>query len=312
VAMALSGLTQEKGEVAGHGHGPFAAWSGIITWLVYGLLALLVVVVIAVFVNSHTEKKREDRLRGAWDAVFLALKDKKATPEEQIPALEKAWDAVSGTPAQPWVALELARWHFQMARDDDREKGQQMESLKKALALYEQARTTWPNNLVYGPLACQGAGLCHEQEGDYDAALEAFKDGAEKYGKSFLAENICYDVARVFWLRSLQREKDGKTPQADEDRSAARDYLSRVVKESRESGADRYGWRQEARFLRSLLDKPGPAMKLFPDGKVPAETKAEAPKAEPKAEAKAEAPKAEVKAETPKKEEPKPTPEAKK
>ena len=303
--MALSGVSRQKQEVASPGR--LAAWSGVISWVLYGLLAVLVVAVIAVFISSYTERKHEDQRRAAWDEVFLAVKDKKKTVEEQIPALEGVWDKVSGTPVQTYVAFELAHWHLVLANDDEREKSQRQASLKKACTLYDLARKEWSKNLVYGPLASQGAGLCREQEGDHDDAIEILKEGTERYGKTFLYEKLCYDLARNHWLRSLKREKDGKVNEAAEDRRAALDSLGRAVKEPT---GERSGWRQEAQFLRSLLEKPGPALKIFPDGKVPpprdetkkAEAKAE-PKAEPKAEAKAE-PKAEPKAEA-KKDEPK-------
>ena len=315
--MALSGVSRQKHEVTGAGR--FAAWSGMISWVLYGLLAVLVVTVIAVFVSSYTERKREDQRRAAWDEVFLAVKDKKRTVEEQLPALESVWDKVSGTPAQTYVAFELAHWHLVLANDDEREKSQRQEALKKACALYDLARKEWSKNLVHGPLACEGAGLCREQEGNHDDAIEVLREGTERYGKTFLYEKLCYDLARNYWLRSLKREKDGKANEAAEDRRAALDSLGRAVKEPT---GERTGWRQEAQFLRSLLEKPGPALKIFPDGKVPppkeesrkAEAKAE-PKAEPKAEAKAEPkaePKAEAKKDDSKKEEPKAGPDVKK
>jgi hypothetical protein len=292
--MALSGVSHPKQEVAGPGR--LAAWSGVISWALYGLLAVLAVAVVAVFVRGHAESKHEDRRRAAWDEVFLAAKDKKRTPEDQIPALEGVWDKVSGTPVQTYLAFELAHWHLVLANDDEREKGQRRQALKKACALYDLARKEGSKNLLYGPLAAAGAGLCREQEGDYDGAIEVLKDGTEKYGKTFLYEKLCYDLGRNCWLRSLKREKDGKANEAADDRRAALDSLGRAVKDP---ATERSAWRQEALFLRSLLEKPGPALKIFPDGKVPPpkeETKKAEAKAEPKAEAKAE-PKAEAKAE---------------
>lgn len=310
--MAVPSVSQRSSGLAG-GAAQWAAWSGYITWALIALVAVLVLTIAGVLITHYIKESKRGQLRGTWDEVYQALADKPPTPRARIPALESLWDRVSGTPAQPYVAMDLAQAHFEMARDTEREAAERRQSLKKAGAIFDLVRKEWPNHPAYGALACEGAALCCEEEGDLDGAIQILKPALDQYEKHFLYTKLQYELGRIYWRRALTKEAAGRD--SSEDRKEAKALLDRAVEQemralaqTRDARLDTLDWRNEARFLKSLLDKPGPAMKVFPNGVPPTtsgtgvqkeahETPGAAPavkKAEAAPPAKPEAPKAEV------------------
>lgn len=281
--MAVTGISHKEAVERQH---KMEAWSGVISWTLYGLLAVLVIAVVLVLVEGQRKEKRIIELRTSWDQYFLAFKDKEAANSkglenaERIPILEGLWEKTKGTPVQPFVALELAQAHFRESEEaiKDPQTGQRMRmedalkkqnaSLKKARDVFNTVRTNWPENPAYGPLGYEGAALCNEQIKEYTDAINLLEEAVKKYPKHFLAEKMRYDLARNYWLRALKTEADGKN--AAEDREKALDNISRTGSEASDQNVSPMSWRFQARYLRSLLEKKDEALKVFPDGKPPA------------------------------------------
>jgi len=281
--MAKTGISHKEAVERQH---KLEEWSGLITWTLYGLLAVLVVAVVMVLVEGQAKQKRLTELRSAWDDFFVTLRDARdaAGPDgldnaAQIPVLEGLWEKTKGTPVQPFVAVELAQCHYQEAMDavidpatkrrvvvDDAIKRQRSE-LEKSLKVFDVVCQNWPDHPAYGPIAFQGAAMCQEQLKDYSAAIGYLEDGIKKHTKHFLVDRMRYDLARNYWLRSLKNEAEGNDGQ--EDRSLALEQVSRVVSEVADANANMFSWRYDARYLRSLLQEPGDGLKIFPEGKPP-------------------------------------------
>jgi tetratricopeptide (TPR) repeat protein len=280
--MAVTGISHKEAVERQH---KMEAWSGVISWSLYGLLAVLVIAVVLVLMDGQRKEKRLAELRASWDQYYLAFKDKEAPGTkgldnaERIPVLEGLWEKTKGTPVQPFVALELAQAHYQEALDAEKDPAsghrvrveesikKQAAALKKALDVFNVVRTSWPDNPSYGPLGYEGAALCNEQLKDYSAAIGLLEDAVKKYSKHFLAEKMRYDLARNYWLRALKTEADGKS--AKDDREKALEHISRAISEVADKDVSPMSWRFQARYLRSLIEKKDEALKIFPDGKPP-------------------------------------------
>jgi hypothetical protein len=287
--MAVTGISHKEAVERQH---KMEAWSGVIGWTLFGLLAILVIAVIMVLVEGRRKENRLVELRAAWDQYYLAFKDKEAAgPKglgnaERIPILEGLWEKTKGTPIQPFVALELAQAQYQEAVDagKDPDTGQRVRveealkkqnaSFKKALDIFNIVRTNWADNPTYGPLGCEGAALCNEELKDFTAAINVLEDAVKKYSKHFLTEKMRYDLARNYWLRALKAETESKS--ATEDREKALDNVSRAVSQVADKDVSPMSWRFQARYLRSLVEKKDDALKVFPDGKPPAKPQAKA------------------------------------
>lgn len=297
--MAVTGISHK--EVVER-QNKMEAWSGLISWMLYGLLAALLIAVVLVLVDGRRRDHRMEELRAAWDQYHLAFKDKEreAGPQgpanaERIPILEELWEKVKGTPVQPFVALELAQAHYQESVDagKDPDTGQRIRvedalrkgaaSLKKALDVFNVVRTQWPDTPAYGPPACEGAALCNEELKDYSAAIGILEDAIKKHSKHFLTEKMRYDLARNYWLRALKTEADGKN--AADDREKALENVSRAVSDVGDRDVTPMSWRFQARYLRSLLENKTDALKVFPDGKPPARPTAASSSSQPAASA---------------------------
>jgi hypothetical protein len=108
---------------------------------------------------------------------------------------------------------------------------------------------------------------------DYSGAIATLEDGVKKHPKHFLVEKMRYDLARNYWLRAQRKQAEGESGEEDLDR--ALDQVSRVISEVADTDLSPMSWRYDARYLRSILQKPGDALKVFPDGKPPARARLE-------------------------------------
>ncbi len=239
------------------------AYSSVISWGVYGLAGLLVAAVIAMGVSSHLEKERRKNVQSSWDKIYLAFKDKKElTHQDRIKILEGLWEdkEISGSEAHPSLAMELAQLHFEMGLRPERRPAARMESLKKSKAIYDTVlkQKAWADNPLYGPLAAEGSALAAEQSGDLDEAAKILNDAVRKYEQHFLFPKLCYQLGRVYWLRSRNSKADPEAVKKDKAEALRR--LGQATLAKAEPGGYPPQWREEAEFLKVLLQKPGAAM----------------------------------------------------
>ncbi|MCZ7648824.1 MAG: hypothetical protein M5U26_26800 [Planctomycetota bacterium] len=236
------------------------SYSGIVSFVVMGLGALLIVAVIVLLVMRQVEIRRLATAQASWDEVFQALKEKD-TFKERIPALEGIWDKVKGSDAHPFVMLKLGNALFEDGLKFEKPPAERRESIEKAKKVFELVLKEYPNNSAYGPLAAQNAGLCAEQLQDFDGALAIYTKAATDFEDHFLYPQLCYQIARAHWLKA--RQSGGGVE--DGAREEARKWVERALKDSTDPGFGNT-WRQQAEYLGSLLENLGPAL---PDGRIP-------------------------------------------
>lgn len=249
-----------------HAPSKLAAWSGVIAWSVYGIAGLLVLLVVVMLTLSRMREGRVEQLRQTWDEVYRAQKEKHQ-PEERIAALEGVWEKVSGSPVFPYVVMELGQLHFDRALAVERSPAERKASLEKTHKVYDVARQAFPAHRLFGAFAAEGAALVREQEGERDEAIKILGDAVETYDSHFLFPQLCYHLGRNLWMRARAKEADpNAAKQVAADREAALRRLNQALAESGDEQTDYISWRPDARFLKSLLEKPGPGL---PDGKAP-------------------------------------------
>jgi hypothetical protein len=270
LTMAVSNIARPVNQTEEEKPNKLEAWSGVIIWSIYGLALVLVVTLITLGVSSYYKSARTKVARAAWREVFLAWKDKEdLSAQEQIAIWEDLWDRkkVSGSTAHPYVAMQLAQLHFDLGLRPERRPAARRESLNRARLVYETVREheAWSKLPPYGALAAEGEALALEQLSRLDEgkqldhlneAIEVLNDAVGKYERHFLFEKMCYELGRCHWLRARLLKAKGEDASADEQKALRR--LSQAVSETEEQS--RHGWKQEARFLKVLLQKPGAAM----------------------------------------------------
>lgn len=278
------------------------------------LVVLGVVALITVAIVTYNERQRVERLRQQWDKVYLALKGK-VRPEDRIAAYESLAETLKGSPAHACVLMELGRLQFDEAINAAKLPEDRKAALDKATELFKLVATTEPysSNPEFGPLAVDGYATALEQAGNYDAAISLLEDNLPKLDKQshFLYTKLAAQLGRVYWLRSKYPTVDeaSKQPKSDpaKDGEKAREVLSEVLRVSA-SREERSKWREQAEYIKSLVEKRG---KALPEGTPVPPVKPPAPptppatpgKAAPKPDQKAEPKKDEAKKEEPKKDE---------
>jgi tetratricopeptide (TPR) repeat protein len=247
---------------------PFAVWSVLLC-----LAAAAIGVIIAVVTNWQDER-RLAALRADCDVVDAALKEK-VKPDDRIAALEGVADKVNGTSAHAWTLAQLASLYFDKATDPLTKPEEQAKALKTATALWQQLSEQYKDNPAFGPLALSNVALAYEQAQDLDKAIQILKDGlSADLSSHFLYEKMTVQLGRLYWLRSRQEAEAGKAEDAEKDRKEALKYVSLNIPEGKDKSSANWQWREEARYIKSLVDEPG---KLLPGGKIPPEKKAPEP-----------------------------------
>lgn len=268
--MAVSNIARPVNQTEEEKPNKLEAWSGVITWTIYGLALVLVVALVTLGVGSYQKSAHTKVVRAAWDEVFLAWKDKEdLSAQEQIAIWESLWDRkkVSGSAAHPFVAMQLAQLHFDLGLRPERRPATRRESLDRARLVYKTVREheKWSTLPPYGALAVEGEAMALEQLSRLDEekqldhlneAVTVLNDAVGKYERHFLFEKMCYQLGRCHWLRAQLLKARGKDGGPDEQKALRR--LSQAVSETEEQS--RHGWKQEARFLKVMLQKPGGAM----------------------------------------------------
>lgn len=255
-------------------------------WIVVGcLIAGFAALVVAVIVYWQQEQ-RSDSLRRKWDAVYTATKDKKRS-RDSIAALETAAQdpEIYGSPVHAYVLMELGNRYFDAAVDVKHDIVERNQALDKATKLFELLATQEPfkSNPIYGPAASQDAALAYEQARNYDNAIKILSDQLAQDGMDahYLYNPMLAQLGRVYWLRSLDEASDAekaketkdeanaaaKLKECDSDRENARKKLTDALR-AIAKGNQTERWRENAEYIKSLVDKPG---KALPDGKAPPE-----------------------------------------
>ncbi|MCW8133048.1 MAG: hypothetical protein KIS92_22055 [Planctomycetota bacterium] len=225
-----------------------SAWGAMVAKGIFALIGLLLVAVVVIVVNQRSADEARMKDRQAWDTVNDALKDAKS-PQERIAALESVWSKVDQSTVHPNVMLNLAQWHYMMSLREERTLPERKKSLDRAKQVFDLLRQSEGKHPLYGALAAEGAAICREQGGDLDGAIEVLSDAVQLYESHFLHAKMCYELARAYWVRSLKTK-------ADKDKSEALRWADKAVSESAGKEGD---WTREAQFIKSLLEKNGPA-----------------------------------------------------
>lgn len=231
-----------------------AEWSGVITKVVFALLIAGAVVLVVLVVNHRAEEDRNQKDRQAWDAVHETLKDAK-NQKEFIAGLESAWEQVRESSALPYVMVELASIHFEMAKQEERAPQERKASLEKAKKIYQTALERQAKHPLYGAIAADGVAACNEQEKNYDEAIKVLTGAVGQFEKHYLYTNFCYRLARAYWLRAHAKGQELNS----EDRQTVLRYLNMALIVDEKGENYKYEWAKDAELLRTLLSKPGPA-----------------------------------------------------
>ena len=256
---------------------------------------------------TYAEKSKTDRVRGEWDEFHNAIFEKKADDDriEALEKLAEN-PKIKGTTVHAYVLASLAHVNFEMATNPRRQVESRAASLERAIALNRMLATTEPfkSNPSFGPIAVQNLALALEQKQTNDIAGTQFYDEAIKtlHGAlykdeskdadpvkamkaHFLFDKMNEQLGRLYWLRGLRRVAlEPKNPDAAKiDNEWALFYLKKAleagissVEKDRFSQPAQYGqpgvefkgaWREEAAYIKSLLDPVG---KMMPGGVAPA------------------------------------------
>ena len=268
-------VEEEAAKTGGFAAEDAAQW---VKWVIIGCMVLGAIGLVVAAVVSVSDRKQTEQARAQWDEVYSSLKDK-TRPEDKIAALEEVAAKVKGTPSHAYVLMQLGDLYFDQAVNATKSPEEQAGALKKATDLYKMVATSEPysSNPAFGPIAIDNAALALEQAKDYNGAISLLEENLKKWESHFLYNKMAAQLGRLYWLRSLSREKP---EEKEKDRELAREKLSDVLRQG--AAAEDYGkWREQAKYIKSLVDKRG---KLLPEGAaVPAAkpVAAPAPKAPP-------------------------------
>jgi len=249
-------------------------------WIVLGVVILGVAVLIVATAVTLIQENRLEHRRAQWDELYLALKDQD-TPEKKIAALETVAEKIKGSPAHGYVLMRLGDLYFERVLLDTLQPEQRAEALKKAQDLYLLVATSEPyrSNLALGPVAVESAARAYEQATDYDNAIKILQNN--NLQANYLTNKLGVMLARLYYLRSLKEtaksldEKD-KAKKAELEKAAADDLSearskieSALVGLGAAKGTEstqNADFVNEAKYLKSLVDKPG---KALPNGEAP-------------------------------------------
>ena len=234
----------------------------VMTCAILGIVALAVVTV-----SSWNETERTSHIKQQWDEVYKALKDK-VKPDDRMAALESVAEKVKGSTAHAYVLMELGHLYLEKSLKPEKNKEERDAALKNSIEIYKLVASTEPyrSNSAFGPIATGNAALAMEQAEDYDGAIELLNASLDfpKIKSHFLYNKMVAQLGRLYWLRSLKKSVAGSDAQTD--RNAAKSKLAEVLRFSNSKDEQKEKWREQAEYIRSLLDNPG---KGLPDGKAP-------------------------------------------
>ncbi|MBI3828043.1 MAG: hypothetical protein HY291_00910 [Planctomycetes bacterium] len=237
---------------------PLSSWGGLVAKLVFLLIGLLIAFVVVMVVNTRNSEATHLKDRQGWDDVYQALKDAK-DDKEKVAALEGVWSKVDTSSAHPYVMLELAQEQYQLAVSEQRPAPERKRSLDRAKQVFDLVREREGKHPLYGGLASEGSAACREQAGDLDGAIQVLTDAVGRYESHFLHTKLCYELGRAYWMRSL-KSADAK------DREEALRWEDKAIQDTQDNASRGFRWREEAQFIKSVLEKHGPA---WPDSAPP-------------------------------------------
>lgn len=259
-----------------------SSWGGLVAKLVFLLIGLLFVSVIVLVVKTRNHEAAHLKDREGWDQVHLALKDAKED-KDRIAALEGVWSKVDSSSAHPYVMMELAQEQYQMAVSEQRPAPERKKSLDRAKQIFDLLREKEGKHPLYGGLAAEGSAACREQAGDLDGAIQVLTESVSRYENHFLHSKLCYELGRAYWVRSLKSNEA-------KDREEALRWVDKAIQDTQDNSSRGLRWREEAQFIKSVLEKHGPAWtdsapppaKAATEQKTPAEKAPETKSAEEK------------------------------
>jgi hypothetical protein len=315
-------------------------WVRYAKWALVAAIALTAVGVVSFFYSAHVEEKYADDCRKQWDAYYTTTKpadEEDSTIEDKIEVLEKACEvpALQGKAPHGFALMRLGNIHFNMGISPRKSPEFRRDELVRAEKVFELLATTEPfkSQSDFGMPALQALCATYEQQQvaatdnteRYDKAISLLRPALFQAGDSeplpvaaakthFLFDKMTAQLGRLYWLRSLREDAMKKTDAAAADRAQALYFVKTSLESGLSSAEKEMGdrlkaaWREDAAYIKSLLDKSG---KMIVDGKIPAAKpepekkddakKDDAKKAEPAADKpKADAPKADKPNEEPK------------
>jgi hypothetical protein len=273
-------------------------WAKYAVWGVMGLAAIAVLAFAFTGIVTYTESAHAKKLRGEWDEYHNAINNQK-TEEDRIEALEKLADnpKIQGTAVHAYALMQLGRMNFEIALSPRKQPETRGAAIVRAAKLYELLAMTEPfkSNPAFGPSALQDLACAYEQQQItetettkyYDEAIKALRgamytgdskdpEPVKFYQTHFLFDKMNAELGRLYWLRA-QRELELDPAKNAAAAKSDREFALVFVKKALEAGVtsvekDRYeanfkgAWREEAAYIKSLLDADG---KMMPDGKAP-------------------------------------------
>lgn len=282
-------------------------WAHYVKWGILAALVLTAVGLVSSVYVTYSEKSRSERLRAEWDEYHNAIFEKKSD-DDRIEALEKLADnpKVKGTTVHAYILASLAHANFEMSQSPRRKIEARADALDRAIGLNRLLATTEPfmSNPSFGPPALQNVaiGLEQKQVNDpkstqyYDEAIKTLQgalykddskdaDPRKEMKASFLFDKMNAQLGRLYWLRGLRKielDPAHATTAADSDNAMALTFLKKALEAGISSvEKDRFGtdfkgsWREEAAYIKSLLDPKGRMMAsgVAPAMKIPSKAK---------------------------------------
>ncbi len=266
-------------------------WGHYVKWGLLAALTLTAIGLISSVYLTYSEKSHSDKLTGEWDEFHHAVFEKKGD-DERIDALEKLADnpKVKGTTVHAFVLASLAHSNFEMSQNPRKKLESRADALERAISLNRMLATTEPfmSNPSFGIPALQNlcAALEQKQINDpgtkyYDEAIKTlqsamYKDDSKEADPKkemkahFLFDKLNAQLGRLYWLRGLRKTELKDAAGTTADNAMALVFVKRALEAGITSvEKDRFGsdfkgaWREEAAYIKSLLDVPG---KLLPGG----------------------------------------------
>jgi len=239
-------------------------------WLVIGCAVLAGIGLVAFAVVTLNQRQQTQTARAHWDEVYKAMKDK-TRPQDIIVALEGVSEKVKGTPVHAFVLMKLGDTHFEIGTNVTKSPEERRAALDKAIQLYTLVGTTVPYNAnpIFAPLAIESATLAMEQIRDYDGAIKLLEENLPKLDSTLKAQGshnmlspkMQAQLGRLYWMRAQTGTDAAKKK---EDREKAREKLTDVVLNRPDKDAEeKSAWREQAEYLKSLIDAHG---KALPEG----------------------------------------------
>jgi tetratricopeptide (TPR) repeat protein len=285
--MAAPVVTRPSASVSEDAESEKSVWTPEMTeyarWVVIGAIVIAVVLLATLGITTLAENSRVNALKGEWDLVFTALKDKKDA-EEQRGALEGIAEKVKGTPAHAYVLQRLGGIYFDKAIDSTKTPEDRAKAIDTAVKIYSVLANDEPykSSPLFGALGVDNLATAYEQQKNYDAAISLLEERLPKLENNSLYYKMSAQLGRLYWLKSLATNDESLRVKA---RERLADVL-RATSEKEQGGV----WRVQAEYIKSLCDPRGKALPEGTEPPAPEKAAGETPKTDAPKEAGAATP----------------------